>query len=226
VCSSDLEVATITYPYPPLYENENEFLSSSPSYIYYQGQHILNTRFVNYSFTPEGRYAIRDPNKILHTKNIRCYLDDSLHPICYGLMSDETVGLPSVDRFSHGLEDMRLFEHKGQIHFIASNVNYSPTGKIRMLMGKYDPQLLTYNDCHLLQPPTDTWCEKNWIPIQTESNTDDVHFIYSWSPFCIGRLDSDHKLHIILETSSSEERRVGREGRSRESPSHTKNTKK
>jgi hypothetical protein len=190
---------TVTYPYPPFYENENEFLSSSPSYIYYQGQHILNTRFVNYSFTPEGRYAIRDPNKILHTKNIRCYLDDhSFQPICYGLMLDETVELPSVDRFSHGLEDMRLFEHNGQLHFIASNVNYSPSGKIRMIMGEYDHQHLSYKNCHILQPPNDTWCEKNWVPIQIE-NTDDVHFIYSWSPFCIGRLDSDHKLYIILE---------------------------
>ena len=156
---------------------------------------MLNTRFVNYSFTPEGRYSIRDPNKILYTNNVRCYLDASFQPICYGKMLEETVGLPSSDKFSHGLEDMRIFERNDKLYFIASNVNYSPSGKIRMIMGEYNPETLSYNNCQMLEPPTETWCEKNWIPLPGTNEKPD--FIYSWSPYKIGRLDETNKLEII-----------------------------
>ena len=191
----DISTDKIIYPYPDLYEGDNQFLPSSASYAFYQGRHVLNTRFVNYSFTEEGRYSIRDPNKILYTNNVRCYLDASFTPICYGKMLEETVGLPSSDKFSHGLEDMRLFERNNQLYFIASNVNYSPSGKIRMMMGEYRPETLSYHNCLILDPPTDTWCEKNWIPLPGTNETPD--FIYSWSPFQIGRLNDDNQLKII-----------------------------
>ena len=187
----------VVYPYPPLFHEDNEYLPSSASYICYQGQHILNTRFVNYSFNVEGRYAIRDAHKILHTKNIRSYLDATLNPKCYGLMSDESVRLASTDRFSHGLEDMRLFEHNGGLWFIASNVNYSPSGKIRMMIGLYHPETLTYSNCQVLTPPTDTSCDKNWIPINDPEGK--LYFIYSWSPYRLGVLDAEFKLNIVLE---------------------------
>lgn len=201
----------IVYPYPELYEEENLMLPSSSSYIFYKGKHILNTRFVNYSFSPEGRYLIRDSGKILHTKNVRSYLDVSLSPWCYGRMFDDTIQLESNDRFSHGLEDMRLFEYDGKLCFIASNVNYAPKDKIRMVIGEYNPETLSYSNCLVLEPPTDTYCEKNWIPI-TPSNGqissvenpleqyNNLCFIYSWYPFTIGRLDNNGKLNIVRST--------------------------
>ena len=62
-------------------------------------------------------------------------------------------------------------------------------------MGEYSPETLSYSNCHILEPPTETWCEKNWIPLPGTNETPD--FIYSWSPFKIGRLDATNKLEII-----------------------------
>lgn len=188
------------YDYPPLFHNDEEFLPSSTSYVCFQGKHIINTRFVNYSFCPQHHtYLIRDYHKILHTKNVRSYLDnDTMIPLCYGMMNDETVNLPSTNRYSHGLEDMRLFEYRGKLHFICTNVNYSPNGRNSMMMGEYDPENLRYNHCRILEPPEDTWCEKNWIPIV---KGDELFIIYSWSPMKIGKIgddeNEDNKLSIV-----------------------------
>ena len=192
----DNECVKTLYEYPELYDEENLMLPSSSSYIFYEGKHILNTRFVNYSFTPEGRYDIRHPNRTLLTRNIRSYLDVDLVPWCYGKMSDETVELESYDRFSHGLEDMRLFEYDNKLYFVASNANYSPNDKIRIIMGEYNHNTLSYSNCRVLEPPTDTHCEKNWVPITTSRG---LGFIYSWYPFRIGCLDENNKLEIISE---------------------------
>ena len=186
------------YDYPELYDEENLMLPSSSSYIFYEGKHILNTRFVNYSFTPEGRYDIRHPNRILWSNNIRSYLDVDLVPWCYGKMLDETIELESSDRFSHGLEDMRLFEYDKKLYFVASNANYAPNDKIRIIMGEYNHNTLSYSNCRVLEPPTDTNCEKNWVPI-TIPSSGGLGFIYSWYPFRIGCLDENNKLEIISE---------------------------
>jgi hypothetical protein len=62
--------------------------------------------------------------------------------------------------------------------------------------GIYDLRTQGYRDCKVLEPPTKTDCEKNWIPIP---NTDDV--IYSWSPLQIGRVrDSALEITRTIET--------------------------
>ena len=62
------------------------------------------------------------------------------------------------------------------------------------MMGKYDHEKLAYSDCKILEPPTDTRCEKNWIPLVCG---EELSFIYSWSPMTIGRLNVDNKLEIV-----------------------------
>lgn len=190
----------IVYDYPDVYgggpDNETyQFKSSSPSYIYYDGKHILNTRFVNYSYDSEGKYDINDYHNILHTKNIRSYLDKgTMLPYCYGEMYDNTIGLESFKSYSHGLEDMRLFEYKGELWFVCTNVNYNPDSKNRIMIGKYDHEKLEYSDCRVLQPPSNTRCEKNWIPIV---KGDELYFIYSWSEMMIGRIIENNQLDIV-----------------------------
>jgi len=195
LCLNDV-LQKYEYDYPKNFHNENEFLPSSAAYVYYQGRHILNTRFVNYSLClKDGRYLIRDDNKILHTKNIRSYLDaDTLMPICFGEMNDDTVGLPSTDRYSHGLEDIRLFVYLDKLYFICTNVNYSPSGQNRMLMGEYNEQTLSYHNCRVLQPMQDTWCEKNWVPIV---RGDELFMIYSWNPMQICKINSENHLEVV-----------------------------
>ena len=57
------------------------------------------------------------------------------------------------------------------------------TDKNRMVTGLYDLKTQGYRECKVLEPPTETECEKNWLPIP---GTDDI--IYAWSPLQIGRV--------------------------------------
>jgi hypothetical protein len=52
---------SIRYEYP----DEGDYIPTSTSHIYYKGQHIINTRFVNYWLHPGGQYWIKDPDNYL-----------------------------------------------------------------------------------------------------------------------------------------------------------------
>lgn len=195
----DDKLEKTTYPYPEMIHTDYNFRSSSASYIFYEGKHILNTRFVNYCYNPNGTYNIDHSNNTILTKNIRSYLDpETFLPICYGEMYDTTVALESKESYSSGLEDLRLFECGGKLCFICTNVNHSPCGRNRMMIGEYHPEALCYKNCRILEPPEFTWCEKNWIPLPSEGK--DYYFIYSWLPMKIGRITEDSNvLEIIWE---------------------------
>ena len=200
-CLNDKLEKTV-YPYPEILNSDLSFLPSSASYVYFKGKHILNTRHVNYCYSGNGNYNIDHPNNTILSKNIRSYLDpETFLPICYGEVYDTSVTLESKDCYSHGLEDIRLFEHCGKLCFICTNVNYSPCGRNRMIIGEYHPETLCYTNCRILEPPEFTWCEKNWIPISvSEEESKDYYFIYSWSPMKIGLItENSNVLEIIRE---------------------------
>ena len=194
----DDKLEKTTYPYPELLDTDLKFRPSSGSYIFYRGKHILNTRFVNYCYNPNGTYNIDHADNTLFSKNIRSYLDpETFLPICYGELLESSIQLKSKDCYSHGLEDLRLFEHRGKLCFICTNVNYSQNGMNRMFIGHYDAEGLYYSNCRVLEPPEFTWCEKNWIPLGSDEG--DLHFIYSWSPMKIGRITEESDILEIVE---------------------------
>jgi len=101
----------------------------------------------------------------------------------------------------HGLEDIRLYLENGTIRFIASTVNYSVSGKNRMVTGIYNIEgEHTFRNCEEIEPPTDTFREKNWIPFLPKNQTQ-TYFIYRWTPFQIGVIEN-RKLRIVLERKS------------------------
>jgi len=186
------------YPYPPLLDHSMEMYPSSASYLYFHGKHILNTRYVNYYFRKDGHYHIHELNGTIYTKNVRCVLDDNtMMPLYYGEMLETSIGLSSATRYSHGLEDLRIFEYMDKIWFVCTNVNYSYDGRNRIMIGEYDPEELCYRNCKILKPPTETMCEKNWIPILRSSNKEELFFIYSWFPMQIGIIAENDTLKII-----------------------------
>jgi predicted GH43/DUF377 family glycosyl hydrolase len=110
-------------------------------------------------------------------------------------MDDSSINLDNLhpNTYSTGLEDIRLFMIQDQMHFVATNVNYSTTGRNLMIMGKYDPIGLVYSDCKRLVPPDpNSYNEKNWIPIFSKTAPDDLRFIYKWNPMEIGRLSENN----------------------------------
>ena len=207
---------TTTYIYPKL----DPFLPGSASYLEHEGQHYLNTRFVNYWMYPSGYYRFHSPDMVIENRNFVSRLDpDSLEPLDYREMDEKTLFLsdgsvfikPAREKrpFSVGLEDIRLFsgiksqeDAKRPIRFIATNVEYSANNKNRMILGTYDLESGQYRDCVMVVPPDpNSWCEKNWIPVlmKDKDGFEEERFIYKWSPMEIGRVDPlTNQLEIVL----------------------------
>jgi len=183
------------YDYPQM----DEFLPSSPAYVKHNGKHILNTRYVNYSYSPGGAYMVRDENEKLRTRNLCSILGDDYFPVSHEEMSEEKIEFENHDSYSIGLEDIRLYEHNNTVKFIATNVNYIGKRGNRMIIGDYDTESYSFLNCKILQPPNHTSCEKNWVPL-TIDNTE--CFIYKWCPFKLGKISEESNQ---LEIFSSDE---------------------
>jgi len=205
VCCRTLitDVDSVKYEYPPM----EPYVPSSTSYITVwdpiaqKDVHVLNTRFVNYTIYNNGVYNIADPNRHIKTRNL-CAVLDTVRQIPraedWTEMADLSTdsGLVSYGGSIYGLEDIRLFlpdeRDQTQIHFVASNMNYQPNHQIRILEGVYDITQKVCRNVRVLNPPMDTYCEKNWVPIGN------AHYIYKWWPFEIGVLDETNKVNLVL----------------------------
>ena len=150
-----------------------------------------NVRFVNYIIDRrDGSYSMKDgsysPNNKVRTRNV--YWDGKTAI----LMDDSDVGMPARDCHIQGLEDVRVYtDSLGATRFVAVSSSYSD--KIRIVRGDYQAHTGALKNCEVLQPPTDTQCEKNWIPIPDTEN-----IIYKWGPLQIGTVKSG-KLEIHTE---------------------------
>jgi hypothetical protein len=208
---------TISLNYP---EHKNYFPTSA-AYIFFQGQHVLNTRYVSYYLTNEGYYIYPDGSGIINNKNICSILEkdtDHWEIITSTEMNDPDELKQSETSSSRGLEDMRLYILNDRLRFICTTMGYSPSGKSRMMIGNYDISNNMYSDCQLIQSPNpDSWCEKNWVPVVQDrpmifddfsvpSNTE--LFIYKWHPMEIGKIvkedDGVYALKIITSYNISE----------------------
>ena len=186
------------YSYPKIDSIYDSYAPSSASYVRFNGQHILNTRFINYVLTDTGYYLFNHPENIIITKNMASVLDEKTFiPKNYHVMNDDTVNLPKTvypDNNPckiYGLEDVRLYESNGKIRFIATNRNYAPQMDTnRMIIGDYDIDTHSYINCQIVEPPQNTWCEKNWTPIIGDDCSQNIQFIYKWSPMEIGAIRS------------------------------------
>jgi len=200
---NETTVEKIDYPYPQI----EYFQPSSASYMYHLGRHWLNTRYVSYWLTPLCSYVYPDGTGIIQNINILSELDvtdKNLLPIDYKQMDESMTGLIDYGHtISKGLEDIRIYSVGEEAHFIATTVNYSPSGKNRMVVGKYHVESATFSDCSVIESPNpSSWCEKNWIPIINDEGEE--LFIYNWSPMEIGKINHETKsLEIIMRHSTS-----------------------
>jgi tetratricopeptide (TPR) repeat protein len=178
------------------------YCASSPSIINYNDKTIVNLRYVNYRIQTDGSYMMYDKGTLsrdhhVKTKNALVYLDDKFNFINDPVLLDETItDIPIYNTWIHGLEDLRLFQFQDKLYYTATTREYSYNGNNRIVFGEYDIENKKYNNNKVLYPPTETDCEKNWIPI---INNQEVLFIYKWHPLEIGKLDEKNKLNIIIK---------------------------
>lgn len=183
------------------------YYPGSASYLNYNGLHILNTRYVNYWIYPNGYYLFHNPKSIIENKNILSFLDaQTLTPINYVEMQNVFLDVHGQEleqthlekaAFSEGFEDIRLYMNGSRIRFICTNVNFSPTGRNRIIVGTYNIEHRIFQDCVKVHPPiADSWCEKNWIPLVDSRGEE--WFVYKWSPMELGKIDpATNKLDIL-----------------------------
>lgn len=183
------------------------FYPTSASYLHWydptteKTRHYLNTRYVNYWLYPNGYYRYSSSDHIIENKNVVCELTvDGLTPVesSFRIMED-ALDLPHFEKaYSRGLEDLRLYEIDGKIKCSATNLNHvDDSGRSRIIVGDYCLDTGTICNGVVVQPPTETRCEKNWIPIVHQG---EECFVYKWSPFQIGKIDTiTHNLEIVCE---------------------------
>jgi hypothetical protein len=200
----------IEYDYPKI----DNYLPTSASYLYHQGRHLLNTRYVSYWIYPNGGYHFYNEKRVIENKNLFSFLQNTdentdLIPQNYDEI-DENLDDKYINRdtFSKGLEDIRLYEINGKVKFICNNANYIENGKIRMIVGDYDYTNKKAINAYPISPPNpDNWCEKNWIPIKRDCEyilpdgemgiVEEELFIYKWYPLEIGRINENRELVIV-----------------------------
>lgn len=200
------EVGAKQYQYN--YVNIDGYHPSSASYVSYKGQHLLNTRYVNYLCAPEGYYVYSDETNVIRSKNILSVLffdEDStgeslLVPENFVEMT-EKITLLENNLYSRNIEDIRLYIENDKIKFIGTTVGYHNTGGNRMIVGEYNIENYEYTEECLIEPPENTWCEKNWIPI-IRNKDKQLYFIYRLEPFEIGQIivdddTNERKLNIV-----------------------------
>jgi hypothetical protein len=177
-----------------------QFRPTSASYLKTpDGRRWLNTRYVNYWLYSNGCYGYPTSSHIIENKNMLCELDEDMKPIAdsFAIMN-EIVDLPKYPEnvFSMGLEDVRLYLGiNNKVHFIATNIDYSPNGRNNMVIGDYSMDERTITNVQVISPPGESWCEKNWIPITIGGNSS--KFIYKWWPLEIGEINSSGALEIV-----------------------------
>jgi len=141
-----------------------------------------NIRFVNYNLNHTNTtYTMKDglysENNPVMTQNA-CYNEITKEVT---LMDDSSTNLPKIDARVRGLEDVRIYRDSlGELRFAATVAEYVPYHA--MMRGKYDPDTGKYSDCIIMESPSGSYCEKNWLAL---SGTDDV--IYHWFPLQVGK---------------------------------------
>lgn len=206
VCLADdiLSYQTVTYNYPeiPDFTPMSASVAEMPD-----GQIILNTRYVNYTLANNGSYIFHHPDRKIITKNVYSNLDyDTLNPEIYRIVENPTEDeLKSHECPFDGIEDIRIWPENQVIKFMGTSINFSNCGKNRMITGIYDSNT-DYSDlkeCSVVDPPTDTGCEKNWTPCLRVSGAP-TDFVYKWWPMTIGQLKKNDKCpgtHLHIHTT-------------------------
>ena len=201
---------THVYEYPKQNIDET-FFPASACYIYDKtnNKHILNTRYVNYYYKDNWDCIFDNNIRQIKTLNIKSELNDKLNqehnksflePINYDIVNiDDSCLNSNPNSLSIGLEDIRLYEDKGCIKFIASNINYIPCGRNRMIIGDYDYENSICKNLQIVNMSWDTHCEKNWSPLPSYNLTNDKLFIYKWSPYSVGFINSANNFELFIE---------------------------
>lgn len=154
---------------------KDEFVSSTPTFCMHDGKLVAMVRYVNYYIDDNGSYINRE---YITTHNV-VSVDGDAEPWTLKYNT-------SLDCRYKGLEDVRLFEHKGQTYFTANRG--LADGTMHVEYGSIDYA----NKCTvstLLSIPEQRRTEKNWVLYADANGGQRV--VYGWAPFTTYAISED-----------------------------------
>jgi tetratricopeptide (TPR) repeat protein len=154
---------------------QDEFIGSTPTICFHNGELIVNRRFVNYRIDEKGNYINRE--KII-TKNVLAYFNENNKKEEAVLLKYNT----EYDGHYEGLEDVRLISHKGKLLY---NANRGVDNKMFIEHGEIE--LYETKDEGLLKKENQNQIEKNWVLFCDAS--DNLKCVYKWHPLTIGSIE-------------------------------------
>jgi len=169
---------------------------TNPSILYQDGMYLLNLRHVQYALyhsegeqkyqTPWGPLAYLNPEDdvTLRTTNYLCQLDPNTLAIDkYKKVDTSKLDITPVWEFI-GLEDARLVYWDNSICLTGVRRDTKPDGEGRMEISKLASGAVE-TDRYRIEPPTKSYCEKNWMPIVDMPN----HYVKWTSPTEVVKVD-------------------------------------
>jgi tetratricopeptide (TPR) repeat protein len=169
---------------------------TNPSILYQDGMYLLNLRHVQYALyhsegeqkyqTPWGPLAYLNPEDdvTLRTTNYLCQLDPNTLAIDkYKKVDTSKLDITPVWEFI-GLEDARLVYWDDSICLTGVRRDTKPDGEGRMEISKLASGAIE-TDRYRIEPPTKSYCEKNWMPIVDMPN----HYVKWTSPTEVVKVD-------------------------------------
>lgn len=178
----------------------------NPSVLLDEGRIRVNLRNVQYVLIHsenQQRFANRwgcmlynhpENDVTLRTFNFHLELDDKLEIDRKQLVDTSTLDVPPVWEFI-GLEDARLVRWDGKLFMCGVRRDTKPNGEGRMELSEIKITTMVVKEVKRtrIEPPTPSYCEKNWMPILDMP----YHFVKWTNPTQV--------VKVNMETGTSEE---------------------
>jgi hypothetical protein len=146
----------------------------NPSIIKYGSGYLANIRASNYTII-KGDYFPNAANGIINNLNYLCYYTRDLRLTKVTPLPQIHIEYPVN---AYGLEDIRLYYHKGDVIFTCNSRNNHPYVAPRVSVGKiFFGEEVTIQVEHQPSPDGNTGCEKNWLFLRKGT--------YLYDPFTI-----------------------------------------
>lgn len=163
---------------------DSDFVSSSPSLVFHDGELFINVRFVNYSIDDNGNYVQKEK---IETRNV-LYSFNTFSKLWFQTDSKLLNHNADLDNLYVGLEDLRLFSYNDKLLYIANRgLSYH---NITIETGTIDTNSGVLFDSGLLKKENQGQIEKNWLLFSDEKNNK-LKCVYNWYPLIIGDIDDN-----------------------------------
>jgi hypothetical protein len=189
---TQMDVAFSRLELPPL----TQYLPCNPSICIHDGSYYATVRGCNYDLRRGYHFTVgSSPSKTPDSQNYIARLTPQLGIEGYWFLEDRHIRADK--RALDGIEDLRLFEYRGNLCVLGSALNYTPTPKNTMVLctvvdGVMEKPLF-------IQSPKEAPVEKNWMPIV---HNGDLFFVYQTAPFELYRLRGDWLVRVEAEGST------------------------